>query len=71
MSSGMRVGKNANLQQARRSKYDEFYTQRSDIEKELRHYTEHFAGKVVYCNCDDPSVSNFFHYFSHKSRAWA
>ncbi len=62
----MKVGKNANLWQAKRSKYDEFYTQRSDIEKELRHYTEHFAGKVVYCNCDDPSVSNFFHYFSHK-----
>jgi hypothetical protein len=62
----MRVGKNANLQQAKRSKYDEFYTQHVDIEKELRHYTEHFYGKVVYCNCDDPRVSGFFHFFSHK-----
>ena len=62
----MKVGKNANLQQAKRSKYDEFYTQLADIEKELRHYTEHFAGKVVYCNCDDPRVSGFFHFFSHK-----
>lgn len=62
----MRVGKNANLQQAKRSKYDEFYTQLADIENELRHYAEHFAGKVVYCNCDDPRVSGFFHYFSHK-----
>ena len=45
---------------------DEFYTQLSDIEKELKHYKKHFKGKVVYCNCDDPSVSNFFHYFSHN-----
>ena len=59
----MKVGKNANLRQAKRSKYDEFYTQRGDIEKELRHYTQHFAGQVVYCNCDDPSVSNVFHFF--------
>lgn len=58
--------KNGNLHRAKRSKYDEFYTQRSDIEKELRHYTEHLRGKVVYCNCDDPRVSGFFHYFSHK-----
>ena len=62
----MRTGKNANLQQAKRTKYDEFYTQLPDIENELRHYAEHFQGKVVYCNCDDPSVSGFFHYFSHK-----
>lgn len=62
----MKAGKNANLQQAKRSKYDEFYTQRADIEKELRHYTEHFRRKVVYCNCDDPRVSGFFHFFSHK-----
>ena len=54
---------NENLRKAKRQKNDEFYTQRSDIENELRHYTEHFRGKVVYCNCDDPSVSNFFHFF--------
>ena len=57
---------NGNLQEAKRKKYDEFYTQLSDIENELRYYTEHFRGKVVYCNCDDPRVSNFFHYFSHN-----
>ncbi len=51
---------------ARASKQDEFYTQLSDIEKELRHYTKHFKNKVVLCNCDDPKTSNFFHYFSHN-----
>jgi len=50
---------------AREMKQDEFYTQLPDIEKELKHYTAHFAGKIVLCNCDDPRVSNFFHYFSH------
>ena len=57
---------NENLRKAKRQKNDEFYTQLSDIEKELRHYTGHFSGKVVYCNCDDPRVSNFFHYFSYN-----
>lgn len=57
---------NKNLKQAKNSKKDEFYTQLSDIEKELRHYKKQFKGKVVYCNCDDPRVSNFFHYFSHN-----
>lgn len=51
---------------AKESKQDEFYTQLSDIEKELRHYTKHFKNKTVLCNCDDPTVSNFFHYFSHN-----
>ncbi len=51
---------------ARASKQDEFYTQLSDIEKELKHYTKHFAGKTVLCNCDDPRVSNFFHFFSYN-----
>jgi len=54
------------LRTAKKAKEDEFYTQLSDIEKELRHYRKHFKGKVVYCNCDDPRVSNFFHYFSHN-----
>lgn len=58
--------KNRNLHQAKSSKKDEFYTQLSDIEKELKHYKKHFKGKVVYCNCDDPRVSNFFHYFSYN-----
>ncbi|MBC6403160.1 MAG: adenine-specific methyltransferase EcoRI family protein [Hyphomonadaceae bacterium] len=57
---------NTNLAAARKSKNDEFYTQLGDIESELRHYRPHFEGKVVYCNCDDPRVSNFFHYFSHN-----
>ena len=58
--------KNRSLHKAKSSKQDEFYTQLSDIEKELKHYKGHFAGKVVYCNCDDPRVSNFFHYFSYN-----
>ena len=55
---------NRNLHSAKSNKKDEFYTQLSDIENELRHYRDHFRGKVVYCNCDDPRVSNFFRYFS-------
>ncbi len=51
---------------AKKLKKDEFYTQLPDIENELRHYREHFSGKVVYCNCDDPKISNFFHYFTHN-----
>ena len=43
---------------------DEFYTQLSDIERELEHYRKLFRGKVVYCNCDDPRVSNFYKYFA-------
>jgi hypothetical protein len=57
---------NKNLHQAKKGKKDEFYTQLSDIENELKHYKAHFKGKVVYCNCDDPRISNFFHYFSYN-----
>lgn len=57
---------NRSLGVARATKQDEFYTQLSDIEKELRHYTKHFKNKTVLCNCDDPTVSNFFHYFSYN-----
>ncbi len=57
---------NTNLHKAKRNKKDEFYTQLYDIEEELKHYKEHFKNKVVYCNCDDPRVSNFFHYFSYN-----
>lgn len=57
---------NTNLHKAKNVKNDEFYTQLSDIENELRHYKDHFKDKVVYCNCDDPRVSNFFHYFSYN-----
>ena len=54
------------LAAAKRAKNDEFYTQLTDIEKELKYYKDHFKDKIVYCNCDDPRVSNFFHYFSHN-----
>lgn len=57
---------NISLDAAKKAKDDEFYTQLADIELELKHYKKHFKGKVVYCNCDDPRVSNFFHYFSYK-----
>lgn len=55
---------NADLQKAAKAKKDEFYTQLPDIEAELRHYKEHFKGKKVFCNCDDPFESNFFKYFA-------
>ena len=57
------------LNDARQNKKDEFYTQLSDIERELAHYKEHFRGKTVLCNCDDPRVSNFFHYFAYQFEA--
>lgn len=54
------------FREAKTAKKDEFYTQLVDIEKELKHYRNHFRGKTVLCNCDDPRVSNFFHYFSYN-----
>ena len=60
---------NKQLTTAQRRREDEFYTQLSDIERELRHYEPHFKGKTVLCNCDDPRVSNFFHYFSYRFEA--
>src|SRR5690554_5566606 len=55
-----------NLAKAKKNKNDEFFTQLTDIDKELKHYKHHFKGKVIFCNCDDPRVSNFFHYFSYN-----
>lgn len=55
---------NALLNEAKKAKKDEFYTQLSDISNELKNYRKHFKDKVVYCNCDDPRVSNFFQYFA-------
>ena len=52
------------LKNANRTKKDEFYTQLSEIEKELKHYKSQFKDKVVYCNADDPFESNFFKYFA-------
>jgi len=58
---------NRNLTNAQNVKNDEFYTQYSDIQKEIEAYLEYnpnvFRSKVVYCNCDDPYESNFFRYF--------
>ncbi|MDR2694699.1 MAG: adenine-specific methyltransferase EcoRI family protein [Chitinispirillales bacterium] len=55
---------NADLNKAKKQKADEFYTQLSDIGRELKHYKGHFLGKTVFCNCDDPYESNFFKYFA-------
>ncbi len=55
---------NKALNAANKAKEDEFYTRIEDIEAELAHYREHFRGKVVLCNCDDPYESNFFKYFA-------
>ena len=55
--------KNNNLNLARKEKNDEFYTLLEDIERELKHYKEHFKDKIIYCNCDNPKYSNFWKYF--------
>lgn len=59
------TGTNKSLREASAAKKDEFYTQITDIEKELKHYKGKFKRKSVLCNCDDPRVSNFFHYFAY------
>lgn len=58
------MSNNMGLRSANKDKKDEFYTQLSDIEIEMRHYKEHFKDKVILCNCDDPYESNFFKYFA-------
>ena len=60
------ASKNSNLHGAKAKKNDEFYTQLTDVELELLHYKDHFAGKTVYLNCDDPSFSAFWTFFSLK-----
>lgn len=55
--------KNDTLNKANKAKKDEFYTQLTDIEKEMRYYIEHFRDKTIFCNCDDPEESNFWRYF--------
>ena len=64
--SNARKGSIKYLHKAKNNKNDEFYTQLSDIERELTHYAKHLKNKIVFCNCDDPRVSNFFHYFSYN-----
>jgi len=54
---------NENLHLASKAKKDEFYTQLPDIEREINHYKEHLKGKVIFCNCDDPELSNFWKFF--------
>lgn len=58
------ANENSSLHTAKRNKKDEFYTQITDIEREMLHYRRYFRGKVVYCNCDDPFISAFFEYFA-------
>lgn len=62
------MANNSDLNTANRAKKDEFYTQLTDIEKEMRHYRDHFRGKVVFCNCDDPEWSNLMNYGYTSSR---
>ena len=64
------TSKNAAMNRARNARKDEFYTQLSDIEKETRHYRDHFRGKTVLCNCDDPYASQFFVHFFRKFSAY-
>lgn len=64
------MAKNANLNKAKDAKVDEFYTRREDIEAELSHYREHFKDKVVYCNCDDPTWSEFWQFFVRVFKDW-
>lgn len=54
---------NSNLHKAKDAKNDEFYTQLTDVSKELMHYKAHFKNKVVFCNCDNPTWSAFWRYF--------
>lgn len=63
LSANKRKKLNSNLQKAKNNKKDEFYTQISDIERELMHYRGQFKDKIVYCNCDDPAKSEFYRYF--------
>ena len=57
------MAKNTGLHAAKAAKKDEFYTQLTDIEKEMAYYRDHFKDKVIFCNCDDPDWSNFWKYF--------
>ena len=58
------ANKNTNLHSAKSAKNDEFYTQLTDIEKEMMYYKDFFKGKVVLCNCNDMVHTNFAKYFS-------
>ena len=60
------ASKNAGMHAARKAKNDEFYTQLPDIERELKNYRDHFRGKTIFLNCDDPEWSNFWVYFRNN-----
>ena len=60
------MSSNKNLHKAKKNQNDEFYTRITDIEKELKWYKDHFKGKVIYCNCDDPEKSDFWKHFEMK-----
>lgn len=62
--------KNKNLTNAKKAKNDEFYTKLSDIENELKYYKDQFKDKVVYCNCDNPTKSEFCTFFRLKFCDW-
>ncbi len=64
------MASNKSLHAAKKTKKDEFYTRREDIENELSHYADHFRNKVVYCNCDDPVTSEFWQFFMRNFRPW-
>ena len=55
-----------NLNKAKQAKNNEFYTHISDIDNELKHYKDIFAGKTIYCNCDNPTKSNFVKWFYRR-----
>ena len=63
-TTGTPMAGNGTLSARNRAALDEWYTQLTDIEAELRHYRDQFKGKLVLCNCDDPYESNFFKYFA-------
>lgn len=62
--------KNKNLLKAKQQKNDEFYTKREDIETELSHYEKFFKNKIVYCNCDNPKISEFCKFFIKNFKCW-
>jgi hypothetical protein len=59
-----------NLQEAKETKYDEFYTQYEEIQKEINAYLEFnpdtFKNKTIFCPCDDPEWSNFTRFFAQN-----
>ena len=59
------MAKNSNLHKAKENKNDEFYTQLSDVEKEIWETVKSvkFNGMTVFCNCDDPTWSAFWKFF--------